>query len=73
MQVKWPYKISAGSGLPCSQLEKSTNFPLTLATGDSSGLIVIWDVVTGTAIHSLSEGNKPIQGLLILKSLTSIT
>ena len=35
---------------------------MVLASADVSGVIIIWDVITGVALHYLSEGNKPIQG-----------
>ena len=37
---------------------------MVLASGDSYGQIVIWDVATSNALHVLSEGMKPIQGNL---------
>lgn len=35
---------------------------MILASADASGVIIIWDVITGVALHFLSDGNKSIQG-----------
>lgn len=40
-------------------------YSLRLASGDSNGSIVIWDVAAGDAKTEFSDGNKPIQGMVI--------
>jgi len=42
---------------------------MILASADSSGVIIIWDVITGVALHFLSEGNKSIQGIKIFSNV----
>ena len=37
-------------------------YSLRLASGDTSGVIIVWDVTAGVAKSEFSEGNKPIQG-----------
>ncbi|XP_078310578.1 WD repeat-containing protein 11-like [Crassostrea virginica] len=38
-------------------------YSLRLASGDTSGVIIVWDVTAGVAKSEFSEGNKPIQDL----------
>lgn len=37
-------------------------YSLRLASGDSNGVIIVWDVSAGVAKAEFSEGTKPIQG-----------
>lgn len=48
--------------MPSASTPKSPYHPILLASADTSGLVLIWDVMAGVALHSLSEGNRPIQG-----------
>ncbi|KAM6956507.1 WD repeat-containing protein 11 [Aplochiton taeniatus] len=41
----------------------SAPYSLRLASGDSSGKIIVWDVVSGTAHCEIQEHSKPIQDL----------
>jgi len=68
--VKWPALTATGVGLPSLQTDISSPYPLLLASGDTAGQIIIWDVISGSALHLLSDGNKPIQGG-ILKNTNS--
>lgn len=45
-----------------ASIQKPTYHPLLLASADTSGLVIVWDVITGVALHILSDGNRPIQG-----------
>lgn len=40
----------------------SSPYCLRLASGDASGKIIVWDVVSGTAHCEIQEHSKPIQG-----------
>jgi len=40
----------------------SSPYSLRLASGDASGKIIVWDVVSGTAHCEIQEHSKPIQG-----------
>ncbi|KAF3842420.1 hypothetical protein F7725_024371 [Dissostichus mawsoni] len=42
---------------------KSSPYCLRLASGDASGKIIVWDVVSGTAHCEIQEHSKPIQDL----------
>ena len=41
----------------------SSPYSLRLASGDASGKIIVWDVVSGTAHCEIQEHSKPIQGI----------
>ena len=41
----------------------SSPYSLRLASGDASGKIIVWDVVSGTAHCEIQEHSKPIQGM----------
>ena len=54
-QVKWArenYHHDTGSP-----------YSLRLASGDTNGSVIIWDVSQGEAKTEFSDGNKPIQGV----------
>lgn len=37
-------------------------YNLRLASGDTNGVIIVWDVASGEAKSEFSDGTKPIQG-----------
>lgn len=62
VKIKWPKRIHSNYVGNLSTTDE--NIPMVLASGDSYGQIVIWDVATSNALHVLSEGMKPIQDMM---------
>lgn len=64
VKVKWPGKIMSVATMSGASIQKPTYHPLLLASADTSGLVIVWDVITGVALHILNDGNRPIQDIM---------
>lgn len=43
--------------------DSNSPYILRLASGDTSGNVIVWDISQGTAVTEFSEGNRPILDL----------
>ncbi|KAK7110591.1 WD repeat-containing protein 11-like [Littorina saxatilis] len=59
-QVKWAHENY--------HHDLNSPYSLRLASADSAGVIVVWDVAQGTSRSEFSDGNKPVQALEWLRN-----
>jgi len=64
MQVRWARENYAH--------DLGSPYSLRLASADTGGSIIVWDVAAGEPKSEFGDGNKPIQGGYILESFKNL-